>query len=103
MVERRATTTCEYVVASMATLGHYQSPRLLRLDPSRFALVITDESHHAIAPSDLNVFEHYGMVRCERDEKGKIKHVRPPESNGHPLLVGVTASRARSPGTYGFV
>ena len=93
---RRATTTCEYVVASVATIGRYQAPRLLRLDPSKFSLVITDEAHHGVAPSYLNVFEHFGILRCERDSDNKVKRIHPPESNTHPLLVGVTATPERA-------
>lgn len=93
---RWATTTCDYVVASIATIGRHKAPRLLRLDPSEFGLVICDECHHAVAHSYLNVFEHFGIVRCERDEDNKVKHVHPPEAPAHPLLVGVTATPERA-------
>jgi superfamily II DNA or RNA helicase len=69
------------VVASVQTL--VQPERLNRLDAGSFSLVIVDEAHHATAPSQMHVLEGLGVL---------------PETAPGRLLLGITATPARSDG-----
>jgi superfamily II DNA or RNA helicase len=59
MANERADTgmygKCKFVVSSIQTLG---TGRMMDFDPADFALVITDECHHATAPSYRKVYQH---------------------------------------------
>jgi superfamily II DNA or RNA helicase len=69
----------DIVVASVPTL---QRKRLLSLNPDEFAGVICDESHHAIASTYTNIFNHFGLL---------------DDGNSKPLL-GFTATPKRGDG-----
>lgn len=51
---------CEVVVASVPTL---RGKRLEQWKPDHFSLVITDEAHHAAAPTYGAIFEHFSGAR----------------------------------------
>lgn len=49
--------------AVVATVQTMQRKRLASWAPDYFNLVITDEAHHAISPSYLNVYKHFAKAR----------------------------------------
>eukprot|EP00045_Choanoeca_perplexa_P012376 m.134831 g.134831 ORF g.134831 m.134831 type:complete len:659 (-) comp15982_c0_seq4:370-2346(-) len=51
--------TADVVVASVATLGRANSPRLDKFDPDRFKLIIIDEAHHAAASLYRAILAHF--------------------------------------------
>jgi ATP-dependent helicase IRC3 len=57
--------------------------RISKFDPSRFKLVLVDEAHHIVAPTYLEILQHFG--------------IRPQLPNS-PALVGVSATFARFDG-----
>lgn len=68
----------DVVVASVATLGRKDSPRLRSFDPNGWPLIICDEAHHSVASSYMNIFNYFGVF-----------------TNPRQLLVGVTATPNR--------
>ncbi len=66
------------IVASVATLGRKDNPRLKALDPKLWTVIICDEAHHSVAPTYMNVFNHFGVF-----------------DNPQSLLVGFTATPRR--------
>jgi ATP-dependent helicase IRC3 len=68
----------DVVVASVATLGRKDNPRLKAYDPAGWPLIICDEAHHSVASTYMNIFNYFGVF--ERPEQ---------------LLVGVTATPNR--------
>ena len=81
MAEHRADPNADVIVGSVPTLGRANSQRLLALDPSQFACLITDEAHHATAESYQTIYKHFGV-----DEHGTSKM----------LHLGVTATPNRA-------
>lgn len=57
--QAHADPTADVVVASVATLGRTNSPRLTKFDPRHFATVVVDEAHHAAAPSYRRVLDYF--------------------------------------------
>lgn len=57
----KASAESDVVVASVATLGRADSPRLRRLDPEQFYLFVVDEAHHATAETYQRVLNHFGV------------------------------------------
>lgn len=57
---------CQIVVASVQTLGKEDSSRLQALNPEDFAIIVTDECHHATAESYQRIFKHF-KVRQRKD------------------------------------
>ncbi len=85
--ERQARGTENVIVASTATLA-VSPKRLERLQPDTFDLVIRDEAHHAMARTEMKLWERLGFI----DEAGnKIEKPR-------ARLVGLTATPGRSDG-----
>lgn len=78
--QRRASDSDQVVVASVQSL---QRKRLERLDPANFGLVVTDEAHHATAPTYTRIYEHFGVLRAP----ARCPHI------------GVTATPNRGDGT----
>jgi ATP-dependent helicase IRC3 len=68
----------DVVVASVATIGHKDNPRLKLFDPKGWPLIICDEAHHSVATSYMNIFNYFGVFE-----------------NPKNLLVGVTATPNR--------
>lgn len=68
----------DVLIASVATLGRKDSPRIRRFDPDGWPLIICDEAHHSVAQSYTNIFEYFRIF--QDDSK---------------LLVGVTATPRR--------
>lgn len=68
----RPTKDAAITVASIDTI----SRRLPRFGPDDFDLVITDESHHAMAESYLKVYRHFNLpTPDDRTRRGKARHV----------------------------
>lgn len=67
----------DVVVASVATLGRNNTPRILEYDKSYFKTIIIDEAHHAAAPSYKRIVEYFNA----------------------PFVLGVTATPQRSDST----
>lgn len=71
-----AEDNAELVLASVATLGRYDSKRIQRFNPSDFGTVLIDEAHHASAETYQNIINYFVHDKC--------------------LLFGVTATPNRS-------
>lgn len=67
----------DVVVASVATLGRNNTPRILEYDKDYFKTIIIDEAHHAAAPSYKRIVEYFNV----------------------PFVLGVTATPQRSDST----
>jgi len=78
----RASAQSQVVVASVPTLGRKGSPRLARLDPQDFYLVVVDEAHHAVAKTYRRIFDHFGLFSPDTPR----------------MLVGFTATPGRGDG-----
>jgi ATP-dependent helicase IRC3 len=52
-------SNAQLVVAGIQTVGRSGSNRLEQFDPSQFAALVCDESHHATAASYRRVFDHF--------------------------------------------
>jgi ATP-dependent helicase IRC3 len=76
-----ASGTADITVASISSL--VSGDRLDKYDPSHFKLVLVDEAHHIVAPTYLEVLEHFGLY---------------PQSAQCPALVGVSATFSRLDG-----
>jgi ATP-dependent helicase IRC3 len=50
-------STADCIVASVATLGTRNNARLSRYNWERIDKIVTDEAHHSVAPSYLNIYE----------------------------------------------
>lgn len=74
----------DVVIASVATIGRNGSDRIKRLNPKEFGIVVIDEAHHASADTYKNVLRHFGLLKGEGDNDGRI------------LLLGVTATPSRN-------
>lgn len=80
MGEVRADHDCDFVVASVATVGQEDSARILKFDPALYDAIVVDEAHHSIGDTYRNTFEHFGLLTDEAPER---------------LLLGVTATVRR--------
>ncbi len=76
-----ATGTADITVASVRSLC--SGGRLLKYDARRFKLVLVDEAHHIVAPSYMDVLEHFGLKTVSAQS---------------PALVGVSATLSRFDG-----
>lgn len=72
----------DVIVASVATLGRKGTKRIEKYNWSQIDKIITDEAHHSIAQSYLNIYDAAGVLR--------------PDSK--QLLLGVTATPQRGDG-----
>ncbi|KMP05440.1 hypothetical protein DIZ76_015731 [Coccidioides immitis] len=81
MANSHATGTADITIASIRSL--LSKGRIEKFDPDRFKLVLVDEAHHIVAPTYLEVLEHFGL-----DEP----------SDDSPALVGVSATFSRFDG-----
>ncbi|KAF2771833.1 P-loop containing nucleoside triphosphate hydrolase protein [Teratosphaeria nubilosa] len=81
MGRSKASGLADITVASVPSL---KEPRLFKYDPSKFKLILADEAHHAVAPSWLTIFEHFGLSGIDQ--------------RGHVALVGVSATLERTDG-----
>jgi superfamily II DNA or RNA helicase len=72
----------DVIVASVGTLGRKGTKRILKYNWERFDKVITDEAHHSLADSYMNIYEAGGYLK--------------PEDNR--LLIGFTATPQRGDG-----
>jgi superfamily II DNA or RNA helicase len=68
----------DVIVASVATLGRKDNPRLKRFDPNGWPLIICDEAHHSVSPSYMNIFNYFGIF-----------------NDSQKLLIGFTATPNR--------
>jgi len=83
MAECKAdTTAADIVVASVASLGRKNTPRLDRFKREDFSTIIVDEAHHTLADSYRNILTHFGVLEDGTDK----------------LLLGFTATPFRSDG-----
>lgn len=71
----------DITVASISSL--ISGDRLLKYDPAHFKLILVDEAHHIVAPTYLEVLEHFGLY---------------PATENCPALVGVSATFSRLDG-----
>jgi ATP-dependent helicase IRC3 len=81
MGDIHASGAADITVASVRSL--VSGDRLSKYNPDRFKLVLVDEAHHIVAPSYLQVLEHFGQEE-KRDSS--------------PALVGVSATFSRFDG-----
>jgi superfamily II DNA or RNA helicase len=56
-----ASDDAQVVIASVATLARKNSPRLSRLNPNDFSIIVVDEAHHAVAPTYRRILDHFGV------------------------------------------
>lgn len=83
MAEHRADpSTADCIVASVATLGRKGTKRLDKYNWENFDKFVTDEAHHSIAQSYMNIYDAAGLLK-EGDKR---------------LLLGVTATPQRGDG-----
>lgn len=75
-------STADAIVASVATLGRKGTKRLEKYNWQNFDKFVTDEAHHSIAQSYLNIYDAAGLLN-EGDKR---------------LLLGVTATPQRGDG-----
>lgn len=75
----------DVVVASVATVGRANSKRIGKFNVEDFALIITDEAHHASASTYKNVYRHFGILKDEPEN----------DWNKDLLHLGVTATPNR--------
>lgn len=76
-----ASGSADITVASISSL--VSGDRLSKYDPLRFKLVLVDEAHHIVAPTYLQVLQHFGLY---------------PPTHTCPALVGVSATFSRLDG-----
>lgn len=76
----------QVVLASVATLGRANTPRLAGYRPDEFCLLVTDEAHHAANDSYMNIYRHFGVLKREPEH----------DWNRDLLHLGVTATPSRS-------
>lgn len=75
-------SVADCIVASVATLGRAGTKRLDKYNWERFDKYVTDEAHHSVANSYLNIYEAAGLLR----------------EDNRRLLLGVTATPQRGDG-----
>ncbi|HSW97739.1 MAG TPA: DEAD/DEAH box helicase [Candidatus Saccharimonadales bacterium] len=73
------------IIASVATIGKGNSPRLLAFNPKDYSTIIIDEAHHASAESYRTILQHFGVLKDT-----------PHDWNKDTLLLGVTATPNRN-------
>ena len=81
MGDVHASGVADITVASLKSLT--SKDRLQKFDPSRFKLVLVDETHHIVAPGYLKILDHFGLLNT---------------SETSPALVGVSATLSRFDG-----
>jgi ATP-dependent helicase IRC3 len=81
MGSNTATGNADITVASISSL--VSGDRLLKYTPSHFKLILVDEAHHIVAPTYLDVLQHFGLYPATKD---------------CPALVGVSATFSRLDG-----
>lgn len=84
MGKSHASGLADITCASIQSIVSYG--RLDNYDSSRFKLLLVDEAHHIVAPTYLEVLEHFKLVDREKDRQGET------------ALVGVSATFSRSDG-----
>ena len=109
--DRKVSPMADVIVASVQTLVMGGKRRLKKIDPNTVRVIITDEAHHATAPSYVQIFQHFGCL--PPDDWGAEKptardadllvawqNARKKEWDfkypNQPLLVGFTATPKRS-------
>lgn len=76
------TSLADVIVASVASLGRADSKRMARYNWERIDKYVTDEAHHSVASSYMNIYEAAGLLRPDNKR----------------LLLGVTATPQRGDG-----
>ncbi len=84
MGDTKASGAADITVASVRSL--ISDDRISKFDPKQFKLVLVDEAHHIVAPSYLEILQHFGLY--------------PPTITkpSTPALVGVSATFSRFDG-----
>lgn len=77
-------TRDDVVIASVASIGRENSPRLQQFRPQEYGTIIIDEAHHASANSYKTILRHFGVLKAEQPANKEI------------LLLGVTATPNRN-------
>lgn len=80
----------QVVVASVDSMIN----RLDLYPPDTFRMVIVDETHHAIAPTYLQVFQHFG-ISVPLNEPKEVADLKKSEWKYDTLLFGLTATPDR--------
>ena len=83
MGNTHASGTADITVASVYSI--ISGDRLAKFDPSRFKLVLVDESHHIVASSFMQTLKHFRLLKGDVTEDS-------------PALVGVSATFSRFDG-----
>lgn len=68
--DRSASPFASIVIASVPSIGKAGSARIQKFWPEQFDLIITDEAHHATAPTYQSIYKHFGL-----GERKDILHV----------------------------
>ena len=79
-----ASGLADITIASVQSIT--SGDRLFKYDPARFKLVLVDEAHHIVAPSYLEILEHFNLLESGKDRQSAT------------ALVGVSATFSRSDG-----
>ena len=87
MASNVASGNADITVGSISSL--VSGDRLFKYEPSRFKLVLVDEAHHIVAPSYLQVLQHFGLYPGSKES---------PSPQEGPALVGVSATFSRLDG-----
>jgi len=70
----------QIIIASVATLGRANTPRLNDYHADEFCLLVTDEAHHAANNTYMNVYRHFGVLKgwasLNRNVPGKSRMIR---------------------------
>ena len=78
-----ASGAADITVASVHSI--ISGERMAKFDPSRFKLILVDESHHIVASSFMQTLKHFGLLKENAREDS-------------PALVGVSATFSRFDG-----
>jgi ATP-dependent helicase IRC3 len=81
--DKRASLRADVIVASTQTLSASKGKRLKRFDPSQFRIVVLDEAHHAVSPSNIAILQHFGFLPPPHF----MEETRPPKSAGRNALL----------------
>jgi ATP-dependent helicase IRC3 len=61
--DRHASPRADIVIASTATIGRKDCPRIQAFNPDDWPVLICDEAHHSVATTYTNIFDHFGIFQ----------------------------------------
>lgn len=109
--QHHARPEADVVVASIQTLAAMGGRRIGKFDPEQFRIIVTDEAHHATAPSYIEAFRYFGFLPPEdflSDQQPEIRDAEAAlawqrrrlaewdrQNKPNRILLGVTATPNR--------